>query len=379
MRIAKSFIWFFGLVLMFAGCGKKEKEVPSAAESMAKNKLVRIIADAVNAPFEYGEGVAVKGLDVDIGNEIGKDLGYEVKWVKVSGYDHLFEVLKNGEAEILISAIAIDPSRSEQFAFSKPYFDTGDVIAHRRDNFEIKDLASLSGKTIGVCNGRPGDTFLQQQKVATGLTIKRYPTLDDALGALNRAEISAVVGDQAILTYSSFKSFPNTTVIPTLINKYQYAVVVRKNEKELLNKINATLERLQNSGEMETLKQRWFGNVDEEARRQREKDIQEATLRKSPKTISVTINKLGGTFNMDRLDGFVLVLQGPAGAYQSTPILTEGNKGNCRFSQPVPPGDYKLNMNILKLTTTVTVPDLPKNALAMTMNISASGISITFK
>ena len=82
---------------------------------------------------------------------------------------------------------------------------------------------------------------------------------------------------------------------------------------------------------------------------------------------------------MDRLDGFVLVLQGPSGSYQSTPILTEGNKGNCRFTQPVPTGEYKLAMSIFKMTTTVTVPDLPKSSLAMNMNISSSGIAITLR
>lgn len=364
---------------MLAGCGKNGKQVPSAAESMAKNKLVRILTDAVNAPFEYGEGTGVKGFDVDIGNEIGKDLGIEVKWVKVSGYDHIFELLKNGEGEILLSAVAIDPKWSRDFAFSKPYYDTGDVIAHRLDNFDIKDLSSLSGRKVGVCTGRPGDSFMTTQKTAANVSISRYATLDDALGALNRAEIDAVVGDEGILTYSSFKSYPNTTTIPVLIHKYQYAVAVRENEKELLAKVNATIDRLKSSGELDGLKTKWFQNVGEEALKQRQRYQQEEALKKAPKNISVVINKQSGAFNMDRLDGFVLVLQGAKGNYQSTPILTEGTKGNCRFSQPVPPGDYTLNMSIFRMTTKVTVPDLPKNALTMNMNISAGGIAITLK
>ena len=381
MRIAKYVLTVVGLVLTLIGCGGGEngKEIPSAAESMEKNKLVRIMTDAVNTPFEYGEGTGVKGFDVDIGNEIAKDIGIEVKWVKVSGYSHLFEVLGNGEAEILISAAAMDPKWNDKFAFSKPYYDSGDAIAHRRDNFEIKNLSSLSGKKVGVCTGRPGDSFMAAQKTAANVTITRYTTLDDALGALNRAEIDAVVGDEPILTYSGFKSYPNTTTLPALINKYQYAAVVRKNETELLQKVNATIDRLKSSSDLGELKTKWFQNVGEEALRQRQKEQQEEALKKTPKTIGVTINKLSGAFNMDRLDGFVLVLQGPSGTYQSTPILTEGSRGNCRFTQPVPPGDYKLNMSIFKMTTTVTVPDFSKSSLAMTMNISSGGIAITVR
>ncbi len=348
---------------------------------MSKNKFVRILTDAVNAPFEFGSGTGVQGLDVDIGNEIGKTLGIDVKWVKASGYAHLFELLANGEVEIVISAVAIDPLKSEEFAFSQPYFESGDAIAVTRDNFQIKDLSSLTGKKVGVAVGRPGDTFMASQKVAKDASITKKATLDDALGALNRAEIDAVVGDDPILTYSGFKNYPNTAPIPdVLVNKYQYAVVVRKSDPELLSKVNETLDRLKSSGELEALKTKWFQNVKDEAIKQRQRDQQQELLKKTPKTINVNITKISGTFNMDRLDGFVLVLEGSLGKYQSTPILTNGNKGNCKFSQPVPPGDYRLNMNILRMTTTLTVPELPKASLTMDMNIrEGKEIAITLK
>jgi hypothetical protein len=82
---------------------------------------------------------------------------------------------------------------------------------------------------------------------------------------------------------------------------------------------------------------------------------------------------------MDRLDGFVLVLEGSVGKYQSTPILTDGNHGSCKFAQPVPPGEYKLNMSIFKMVTKVTVPDLAKTSLGMDMRVSSGGIAITLK
>lgn len=73
---------------------------------------------------------------------------------------------------------------------------------------------------------------------------------------------------------------------------------------------------------------------------------------------------------MDRLDGFKLVLEGAAGKYESDSIRTEGNKGHCKFAQPVPPGNYRLNISILKMVTTVPVPELSKSSLVMDMNIA---------
>jgi len=378
LKVSKYALLLTGVLLAFGGCGEKKAKIPSAAESMAKNKVVRIITDAVNAPFEFGSGTGVQGLDVDLGEAIAKDLGIEPKWVKITGYDHLYEVLQNGEAEILISAMAVDPKRDANFAYSTPYYESGDAIAHQRNKFEIKDLASLSGKKVGVATGRPGDAFMAEQKTAANVTISKYPTMDDALGALNRTEIDAVVGDEPLITYSSFKSYPNTTTLPVLINKYKYAVVVRKNETELLAKINATIERLKAAGEMQKLDEKWFGSVRKDAQELRGKDLEEARLKTAPKTINVSIQKISGAFHMDRLDGFVLVLEGQKGRYQSTPILTEGNRGNCRFTQPVPPGEYRLAMSIFQMVTTVTVPDFAKSSLTMDMKVSNT-VSITLR
>jgi ABC-type amino acid transport substrate-binding protein len=364
-------------MLTLTGCGNNEVELPSAVEDMQKNKLVRILTDAVNAPFEFGAGTGVQGLDVDLGNEIGKDLGIEVKWVKSSGYEHLFELLRNGEGEILVSTAFIDPAKEKEFAFSDPYFDSGDAIARRRDAFDIEDLSSLSGRKVGVCAGRAGDIFMANQKTATDVSIVKFSTFDDALGALNRTELDAIVGDEPILTYSSYTSYQNTTTLPDLINKYQYAVVVRKNDAGLLETINATIDRLKKAAEIEAWTAKWFQNVREEAAKLREKDLEEERLKKAPKTIAVTITKVTGAWRMDRLDGFQLVLEGEGGRYQSTPILTEGNSGKCRFNTPVPPGEYTLDISILQMKTTVPVPELSKKSLSMKMRI-ARDTTITF-
>ena len=390
MRISKcTILMIVSLMLIAIGCGKKEGNVPSAAERMRKNKKVTIITEGVNAPFEYGSGTSVQGLGVDVGNEIGKTLNIEVNWVtlqsvenaqsKLRGYDHLFEILKNSEAEMIISSVGIDSNRENEFAFSRPYYDTGDVIAHQRTVFDIKDLASLSGKKVGVCAGRLGDSFMSTQKTATNVTIKRYRYLDDVLGGLSSTEIDAAFGDEVIMANSVFNNFSGTTLLPNEIDKFQYAVVVRKGEDELLAKINETIDRMKTSGDLDKLKEKWVGNIVSKAigRGQEDKAIEEK--KKAAKTINVKITKVSGAWNMDGLDGFQLQLEGPAGTYKSTPILTEGNRGNCKFTTPVPPGEYKLQMPMSRTPAKVPVLDYPKTSLEMEMNISGGTTSVIVK
>ncbi len=278
---------------------------------------------------------------------------------------------------MLICAAHIDPGKSEEFAFSDPYFDSGDAIARRRDVFDIEDLANLAGKNVGVVAGRAGDTFMAAQQEAADVTIKKFSSFDDALGALNRTELDAIMGDEPILTYSSHTSYQYTVTLPTLINEYQYAVVVRKNDAALLETINATINRLKNSGEIEAWTQKWFENVREERDANLAKDLEEERLKTAPKTIAVSITKVTGDWKMDRLDGFQLVLVGEGGRYVSDHIMTEGNRGKCKFSTPVPPGDYTLDISILGINTTVPVPKLSKESLSMNMRISRD-VTITF-
>jgi ABC-type amino acid transport substrate-binding protein len=367
------------LMLAVGGCGKKKDAVPSAAESMKKHKNICIITDPYNLPFEFGLDSGVQGLDIDIGNEMAKDLSIAVNWQKFSGYDHLFEVLGKGEAEILISAIVIDPKREDQFDFSNPYFDSGDVIASKLDKM-MDDIGSLNGTKVGVATGRFGDQFMAGKK---GITVVKFPTIDHALGALNRTEIDAVVADKPILAYiiAESESYQNLTLSPSMINHYKYAAVVRKGETELLASINKTIDRLKNSGELAALQTKWFKDVEKKVEDKRQGNKKEAALMKSPKTINVAIIKVKGgrEFNMDRLDGFQLVLQGEGGVYKSTGIRTDGDRGNCEFKTPVPPGEYKLDMmSIFQTTAKVVVPDLAKSVLAMELKI-AQDISITLK
>jgi ABC-type amino acid transport substrate-binding protein len=354
-----------GFILTMIGCNGKT-DIPGALERINKHKEVRIATYPISPPFEFGKDSGVQGLDIDIGTEIGKAFGFPAKSIKAFQYEQLFEYLKSGEAEIVISAVAIDPKMGNEFSFSHPYYDSWDVLAIQRVKPEIKGLDDLSGKLVGVATGRPADTFLSSNN---NISLKKYATLEDALGGLNRAEVDALVGDEPLLVYSSL-NYPNTRVRQEAkLDSYQYAAVVRKKDQVILPKINETIDRLKASGEIDKLLETWMGDKRAKVKELISIDDNKLALQESPKKINVAINKSSGAWDPNRLDGFKLVLDGASGRYESTPILMAGNKGNCKFTTAVPPGDYTLNISILNLTAKVPVPRLEKTVLTMDVNI----------
>jgi ABC-type amino acid transport substrate-binding protein len=378
LRTAKYTLLIIGLVclpLIMTACAKKgERQIPDAFTQMAKYKAVRILTNAVNMPFEFGSGTGVQGFDVDIAQEIAKDLGWpDIKWVKQS-YDQLATILTNGEAEMVISAYPVStpmtPEQSAEVAFSQTYFDSYDGIARRKDKPEIKDLASLAGKKVGVEAGSTGEAFMKSQKTAAGVTLTSFSTLDDGLGALNRTEIDAMIGDGTILTYSIYKSFQNLVALELRLTETHYAVVVRKSEPKLLKSINDTLARLKSSGQLAEGQKKWFQNVMEEAATQRDGMYQEEALKDAPKSVTIEMVKTAAAnFPMDRLDGYVAELVGSTGSFKSEPILTNGNRGTVKFPTAVPPGKYELRMSIFKIIQEIPIPKKAAKAVAFTMTI----------
>jgi hypothetical protein len=75
---------------------------------------------------------------------------------------------------------------------------------------------------------------------------------------------------------------------------------------------------------------------------------------------------------MDRLDGHVVTLVGPNGTFTSSPINTNGNHGSCKFPNPIPPGEYRVSMPVLKMNTNITVPKASTRTMTLDMSIGSS-------
>ena len=124
-------------LLAICGCQSKGEKPVDALEMIKKIKMVRLSTDAVHLPFEYGLDTGVQGFDVDIGNKIAEDLGYDARWLKITGYNQLFETLRRGETEIVISTVVPTPELEKEFLFSQPYYDSKDGIARRKSDSNI--------------------------------------------------------------------------------------------------------------------------------------------------------------------------------------------------------------------------------------------------
>ena len=116
--------------------------------SSDSGKLV-MVTEAGFAPYEYYDGEAVVGVDVDIAKEIAAAMGKELE-VRDIAFDSLINEVQSGKADFAAAGLSVTPEREEQVDFTINYATSKQVIVVRQDNTEITGPDDVNGKTVSV-------------------------------------------------------------------------------------------------------------------------------------------------------------------------------------------------------------------------------------
>jgi polar amino acid transport system substrate-binding protein len=138
-----------GLVLAsFAVTAVMATELPERIKTARK---VTVATEPVYPPMEYKDPATgeLKGIDIDLGRALGKQLGVEVVWTETS-FQQIVSSVATGRVDLVHSGMADTPKRRESLDFvdymkSGPQFYS---VASRRNDF--KTPSDLCGKTIGM-------------------------------------------------------------------------------------------------------------------------------------------------------------------------------------------------------------------------------------
>lgn len=204
------------------------------------------------APFEYvDDNGEIAGIDVDIMNEIGKDLGVTIEMQGME-FDALVPSLASGKLDATIAGMSITDDRKQSVLFSDPYFTSTQVVI-LPEGSEIATIDDLKGKKIGVQLGTTGDIYVTEN--IEGAEVSRYNKgMDAALDVLN-GRLDAVVIDTlpAKQFVASLAGLVVHDEILTDVEVEPYGIAVQLGQEELIEKINASLKRMQEDGTFDAI------------------------------------------------------------------------------------------------------------------------------
>ncbi len=260
------FTIFLVLIAVLSGCSQSsDQKQPSAKQG----KTYTIATDVTFAPFEFkDESGNYVGIDMELLKAIAEDQGFQYE-MKPLGFNAAVQALESKQVDGVIAGMSITDERQKKFDFSKPYFDSGVVMAIDESNKDIKSYKDLKGKKVAVKTGTEGAAFANSIKDKYGFQTVTFDDSSNMYDDVKSGHTVACFDDYPVIAYGTTQN--NGLKMVTNKEKgasYGFAVSKGQN-KELLEKFNAGLENLKANGKYDQLMNKYLG---EQAKKSVEKD-----------------------------------------------------------------------------------------------------------
>jgi ABC-type amino acid transport substrate-binding protein len=245
-----------GTMFTFAACGSQQnassggsqdKAQSQAMQKIMKNKKLVLGTSADYPPYEFHRAVAGKdeivGFDIEIAKQIAKDMGVELE-IKDMKFDGLLAALDQGNIDIIASGMTPTEERQKNVDFSNIYYKAVQtVVVRTSDKDKLKTVADLKGKKVGVQKGAIQEEIAKKQMpdsqaVALG-------KISDLVLALKSNRVDAIIMESPVATSNSNANKDIVISDVKLVTEDAgSAVAVKKGNKDVVDSVNKTLEKL---------------------------------------------------------------------------------------------------------------------------------------
>lgn len=254
-------ILIIGLTVVLAGCGtdNRNNEPQSTWDKIKEKGEIVVGLDDAFPPFGYrNEKNELVGFDIELGEKIGEKLGIKFKW-QPTAWNGVIMALKTKKFDIIMSGMSITEERKKEINFSEPYMAGAQVILVTVEDESIKSIKDLEGKVVGTQLGSTGQVAAEQ-KLTNLKELKTYDTFTAAYNDLLTGRLAAVVvGDSSARRLVEEKPDKYKIVEGVVLSYQPCGIGVRKEDKELLERLNWALQEVIKDGTYARLTKKWFG------------------------------------------------------------------------------------------------------------------------
>ena len=230
------------------------------ASCSQQSDALTVATDAAFPPFEIidEETKEIIGFDIDLMNAIAEKAGLDIVYKNVA-WDPLLAGMADCQYDMAISAMTITAARAEQFSFSDPYINAGQIVAVQIGNDTINGPEDLVGKTVGAQIGTTGSMEIE---AIADTTLKVYDTYELAFLDLVNGQVDAVVADYPLAVSFVNKYSDTLKVVGEVFTDENFGVAFCKDNNELIAQVNAALAELIDEGFVEELVIKWYSSAE---------------------------------------------------------------------------------------------------------------------
>ncbi|CAJ1191695.1 amino acid ABC transporter substrate-binding protein [Companilactobacillus crustorum] len=264
------------LVFLFTltGCSNNKKSVAQEANtadtwsSIKKRGRVIIGLDDTFVPMGFREkNGQLVGYDIDLAKAVFKQYGIKADFQPID-WNMKETELRNRTIDLIWNGYTITPARKKQLMFSRPYMANRQVLVTKTKE-NITSFKGMQGKTLGAQTSSSGASLLNEHPTMLkdyikGKTPVLYDSFNNALMDLDDGRIQGLLIDSVYAGYYISKEKDPTSYRITRggFDGEDFAAGMRKGDKTLKSKIDQGLQHLANTGELQRINRKWFGNSD---------------------------------------------------------------------------------------------------------------------
>ena len=249
--------------VLLSGCGKKEDAAPAAAAPAATPVPAAAIVVGLDDNFPpmgfKDEKNDLVGFDIDLAKEAAKRIGREVTFKPIDWCAKEAE-LSGKRVDVLWNGLTITEERKANILFTKPYLENRQIVVVTEKS-DIKAKADLAGKVVGVQDGSSAVEAVQKDEAAAK-SIKELKKFGDnvtALMDLSAGRLDALVVDEVVGRYYTSKKPGEYRVLDENFGTEDYGIGTRKDDAELMAKIEKAMDDMKADGSAATISTKWFG------------------------------------------------------------------------------------------------------------------------
>lgn len=255
-RIVKSIAILMMLVLTtgLMACGS------SSSSKDSKEKFV-VGFDAAFPPYGYmddnGEYV---GFDLDLAAEVCKRRDWKLVKQPID-WDSKDMELEAGNINCIWNGFTMSEDRIDDYAWSDPYVDNSQVFVVAAKS-EIKNFDDLSGKVVAVQTASSALEALESDDCkdlkASFKSLEEIPDYNQAFMNLEAGSVDAIAMDIGVANYQiENRGDDKYIILETSIISEQYGIGFAKDNEELRDKVQETLNEMAADGTIAKIAEKW--------------------------------------------------------------------------------------------------------------------------
>lgn len=204
-------------------------------------------------PFNYFDGPKLTGYEVELAEAVAKKLGLKLEW-RVVSFDAQLASIRQDRFDFAIASHGYTEERAKSVDFANPHYCTGGQIAAPKDG--ALTMAALDGKTVGV---QLATSYYDNAKKIPGVKeIKTYKADPEAFSALRAKKVDAWISDKWLIKSTLEKNPEAGIVAGEQVFVEKVSMILRKNNKELMDQLNQALAEVIKDGTQAALSQKYF-------------------------------------------------------------------------------------------------------------------------